>query len=111
MKLQIPVEESFICPEGNHPAKLVEVREVEAKEKSVIKTKVRLIFEVYPAGFEEGVHVMAGKNFEPTLSYVRALRQITRWSSQFTRWVQDAIVHCWKWDVAVTKLGPLIYMR
>lgn len=45
--------------------------------------------------------------------YVRALRQITRWSSQFTRWVQDAILHGWKWDVAVTKLGPLMltYMR
>jgi hypothetical protein len=45
--------------------------------------------------------------------YVRVLRQITRWSSQFTRWIQDAIVHGWKWDVAVTKLEPLMleYMR
>ena len=51
-----------------------------------------------------------GKTVSP---WVRALRRITRWSSQFTRWVQDALVHCWEWAAAVTKLKPLMagYMR
>ena len=39
--------------------------------------------------------------------------EITRWSSQFTRWIQDAIVHSWEWDAGVAKLAPLMraYMR
>lgn len=51
-----------------------------------------------------------GKKVSP---WVRALRRITRWSSQFTRWVQDALVHSWAWAAAVTKLKPLMagYMR
>ena len=45
--------------------------------------------------------------------WVRVLRRITRWSSQFTRWVQDAIIHGWEWNTAVAKLRPLMraYMR
>ncbi len=45
--------------------------------------------------------------------WVRVLRRITRWSSQFTRWLQDAIVHNWEWQAAVAKLAPLMraYMR
>jgi hypothetical protein len=44
---------------------------------------------------------------------VRALRQITRWSSQFTRWLQDALVHGWEWSVGIIKLRPLMqaYLR
>jgi hypothetical protein len=45
--------------------------------------------------------------------WVRALRRITRWSSQFTRWLQDAILHAWDWDEGVAKLKPLMraYLR
>lgn len=45
--------------------------------------------------------------------WVGALRRITRWSSQFTRWVQDAILHEWEWCVGVQKLRPLMdaYLR
>ena len=45
--------------------------------------------------------------------WVRVLRRITRWSSQLTRWVQDAIVHGWEWNTAVAELRPLMraYMR
>lgn len=45
--------------------------------------------------------------------WVRALRWITRWSSQFTRWLQDALVHDWEWHAAVAKLKPLMqaYLR
>lgn len=41
--------------------------------------------------------------------WVRALRRITRWSSQFTRWLQDAIVHGWEWDAGIAKLRPLMH--
>jgi hypothetical protein len=45
--------------------------------------------------------------------WVRALRRITRWSSQFTRWLQDALVHDWGWHAAVAKLKLLMraYLR
>lgn len=45
--------------------------------------------------------------------WVRALRRITRWSSQFTRWLQDAILHAWEWQEGVAKLRPLMraYLR
>ncbi len=45
--------------------------------------------------------------------WVPLLRQITRWSSQFTRWLQDAIVHGWPWQAGIVKLRPLMsqYMR
>jgi hypothetical protein len=45
--------------------------------------------------------------------WVSLLRQITRWSSQFTRWLQDAIVHGWDWETGIAKLRPLMseYMR
>lgn len=54
--------------------------------------------------------LLEGKKVSP---WVRVLRQITRWSSQFTRWLQDAIVHNWEWHAAVAKLVPLMraYMR
>jgi Transposase DDE domain len=70
---------------------------VEAKYETALKAR-------------EAAARLAGKKVSP---WVRALRQITRWSSQFTRWVQDAIVHRWEWDAGVAKLGPLMraYMR
>jgi hypothetical protein len=45
--------------------------------------------------------------------WVSALRQITRWSSQFTRWMQDAILHNWDWSRGIQKLKPLMqaYLR
>jgi hypothetical protein len=44
---------------------------------------------------------------------VRILRRITRWSSQFTRWMQDAIICGWDWQVGIEKLRPLMlaYLR
>jgi hypothetical protein len=51
-----------------------------------------------------------GKKVSP---WVRVLRRITRWSSQFTRWIQDAIIHGWEWDAGLAKLRPLMraYLR
>lgn len=51
-----------------------------------------------------------GKKVSP---WVRVLRQATRWSSQFTRWLQDAIIHGWNWRDGIAKLRPLMhaYMR
>jgi hypothetical protein len=51
-----------------------------------------------------------GKTVSP---WVRALRRITRWSSQFTRWLQDAILYAWDWGHGVEKLKPLMraYLR
>lgn len=51
-----------------------------------------------------------GKSVSP---WVPLLRRITRWSSQFTRWLQDAIVHGWLWQAGIAKLRPLmsVYMR
>lgn len=45
--------------------------------------------------------------------WVRALRRITRWSSQFTRWMEDALIHRWDWQRGVEKLRPLMraYLR
>jgi hypothetical protein len=45
--------------------------------------------------------------------WVEPLRQITRWSSQFVRWLSDAVVHAWSWPAGVVKLRPLMraYMR
>lgn len=53
---------------------------------------------------------LKGKKVSP---WVRVLRRITRWSSQFTRWIQDALVHSWEWQAGVAKLRPLMraYMR
>ena len=53
---------------------------------------------------------LEGRKVSP---WVRVLRRITRWSSQFTRWIQDAIVHNWEWHAGVAKLAPLMraYMR
>jgi hypothetical protein len=53
---------------------------------------------------------LKGKKVSP---WVRVLRRITRWSSQFTRWIQDAIVHGWPWDAGIAKLRPLMraYLR
>ena len=47
----------------------------------------------------------AGKTVSP---WVKMLRRATRWSSQFTRWLQDAIVHAWNWTDGVAKLRPLM---
>lgn len=45
--------------------------------------------------------------------WVQALRRITRWSSQFTRWMQDAFLHSWDWPLGIQKLKPLMqaYLR
>lgn len=51
-----------------------------------------------------------GKTVSP---WVRALRRMTRWSSQFTRWIQDAILYDWDWCQGIEKLRPLMraYLR
>jgi hypothetical protein len=53
---------------------------------------------------------LQGRTVSP---WVRALRRITRWSSQFTRWVQDALIHDWDWNLGIEKLRPLMraYLR
>ena len=53
---------------------------------------------------------LQGRTVSP---WVRAWRRPTRWSSQFTRWVQDAILHGWTWRAGVEKLRPLMlaYLR
>jgi hypothetical protein len=60
------------------------------------------------------VRIQAAKSKGRTVSpWVRALRQITRWSGQFTRWVQDALIHGWDWNLGIEKLRPLMraYLR
>lgn len=47
-----------------------------------------------------------GRSVSP---WVRVLRRITRWSSQFTRWLQDALVHGWEWSAGLIKLRPLMH--
>jgi hypothetical protein len=51
-----------------------------------------------------------GRSVSP---WVRVLRRITRGSSQFTRWLQDALVHGWEWSAGLIKLRPLMqaYLR
>jgi hypothetical protein len=53
---------------------------------------------------------LKGRSVSP---WVRVLRRITRWSSQFTRWIADAIIHGWQWEAGIAKLRPLMteYMR
>jgi hypothetical protein len=70
---------------------------VEAKYDAALKIRIKAA-------------LLVGKKVSP---WVRVLRRITRWSSQFTRWIQDAIVHSWEWDAGVAKLAPLMraYMR
>jgi hypothetical protein len=72
-------------------------QKVEAKYDAALKIRI-------------AAALLEGKKVSP---WVRVLRRITRWSSQFTRWVQDAIVHSWEWDAGVAKLAPLMraYMR
>jgi hypothetical protein len=55
----------------------------------------------------------AERNGRTVSPWVKELRRATRWSSQFTRWLQDAIVHGWNWTDGVAKLRPLMlaYMR
>jgi len=66
----------------------------------------------YEAALQERMQVARrqGRSVSP---WVRVLRRITRWSSQFTRWLQDALVHGWEWLEGVTKLRPLMraYLR
>jgi hypothetical protein len=52
--------------------------------------------------------IVARQNGKKVSFWVGALRRITRWSSQFTRWLQDAIVHGWEWDAGIAKLKPLM---
>jgi hypothetical protein len=55
----------------------------------------------------------AKANGQSVSPWVAMLRRITRWSSQFTRWIQDAIVHGWNWTSGIVKLRPLMceYLR
>lgn len=70
---------------------------VEAKYDAALKIRIQAA-------------LLEGKKISP---WVQVLRRITRWSSQFTRWIQDAIVHSWEWDAGVAKLAPLMraYLR
>lgn len=45
--------------------------------------------------------------------WVQPLRMLTRWSSQFVRWLSDAVIHSWDWRAGVEKLRPLMlaYLR
>lgn len=58
----------------------------------------------------EAAAAQAGRSVSP---WVKLLRRATRWSSQFTRWLQDAILHGWNWTDGIAKLKPLMlaYMR
>ncbi|HVV70811.1 MAG TPA: hypothetical protein VHI52_04810 [Verrucomicrobiae bacterium] len=58
----------------------------------------------------EAAAAQAGRAVSP---WVKLLRRATRWSSQFTRWLQDAIVHAWNWTDGIAKLKPLMlaYLR
>ena len=58
---------------------------VEAKYDAALKARVKAAR-------------LQGKTVSP---WVRTLRRITRWSSQFTRWIQDAIIHGWAWQVGI----------
>jgi hypothetical protein len=66
----------------------------------------------YEAALQERMRVARrhGRSVSP---WVRVLRRITRWSSQFTRWLQEALVHGWDWLEGVAKLRPLmrVYLR
>lgn len=66
----------------------------------------------YEAALKERAAV-ARSNGRTVSPWVRVLRRITRWSSQFTRWIQDAIVHGWEWRQGIAKLRPLMlaYLR
>jgi hypothetical protein len=66
----------------------------------------------YEVGLQ--VRIKAAKSKGRTVSpWVKVLRRITRWSSQFTRWVQDALIHGWDWNLGMEKLRPLMraYLR
>jgi hypothetical protein len=66
----------------------------------------------YEAALQKRIQAakLIGKEVSP---WVRALRRITRWSSQFTRWIQDAILYGWDWASGIHKLRPLMraYLR
>lgn len=66
----------------------------------------------YEAALQERMRVARSKG-RSVSPWVRVLRRITRWSSQFTRWLQDAWVHGWAWAEGLTKLRPLMraYLR
>jgi hypothetical protein len=66
----------------------------------------------YEAALKER-EAAARRNGKQVSPWVRGLRRITRWSSQFTRWLQDAIIHSWQWQAGVVKLRPLMraYLR
>jgi hypothetical protein len=74
-------------------------------EEGIRDEKVEL---KYAAALRERQRVARsqGRSVSP---WVRALRQITRWSSQFTRWLQDALVHGWEWSLGMIKLRPLMH--
>jgi hypothetical protein len=81
----------------------LEVEEGIRDEKVEIKYDAALKLRIKAA-------TLNGRKVSP---WVQVLRRITRWSSQFTRWVQDAIVHGWQWDAGIAKLRPLMraYLR
>lgn len=53
----------------------------------------------------------AGRTVSPWVKELRA--RVTRWSSQFIRWLVDALSFNWRWAEGVAKLRPLMlaYLR
>lgn len=78
-------------------------------EEGIRDEKVEIKYEAALA-LRKKAAKLRGRKVSP---WVSLLRRITRWSSQFTRWIQDAIVHGWEWNVGLAKLRPLMraYLR
>lgn len=57
--------------------------------------------------------VAASQKQRKVSDWVRKLRAITRWSSQYVRWLTDAIQQGWEWSKGVEKLRPMMaaYLR
>ena len=59
----------------------------------------------------ENLACAAGRTVSPWVKELRA--RVTRWSSQFIRWLVDALSFNWRWAEGVAKLRPLMlaYLR
>ena len=78
-------------------------------EEGIRDEKVEIRYEAAVKN-REATAQSKGRTVSP---FVRILRLITRWSSQFTRWMQDAILSGWDWHAGIEKLRPLMraYLR
>jgi hypothetical protein len=78
-------------------------------EEGIRDEKVENKYEAAPKQRETA----ARRNGQEVSPWVRILRRITRWDSQFTRWLQDAVIQSWEWQAGVAKLRPLMraYLR